>query len=52
MAGADFARTVTPDEPVELDGDGPHVVALDTGIKHQHHSAVPRAELPGHPAAV
>ena len=34
MAGADFARTVTPNEPVELDGDGPHVVALDTGIKH------------------
>ena len=34
MAGADFARTVTPDEPIELDGDGPHVVALDTGIKH------------------
>ena len=33
MAGADFARTVTPDEPVELEGDGPHVVALDTGIK-------------------
>ncbi len=33
MAGADFARTVTPDEPVEFDGDGPHVVALDTGIK-------------------
>jgi carbamoyl-phosphate synthase small subunit len=33
MAGADLARTVTPDEPVEFDGDGPHVVALDTGIK-------------------
>jgi carbamoyl-phosphate synthase small subunit len=33
MAGADLARTVTPREPVELDGDGPHVVALDTGIK-------------------
>jgi carbamoyl-phosphate synthase small subunit len=34
MAGADFARTVTPDETIELDGDGPHIVALDTGIKH------------------
>jgi carbamoyl-phosphate synthase small subunit len=33
MAGADLARTVTPGEPVELDGEGPHVVALDTGIK-------------------
>ena len=33
MAGADFARTVTPEAPVELGGDGPHVVALDTGIK-------------------
>ena len=33
MAGADLARTVTPDAPVEFDGDGPHVVALDTGIK-------------------
>ena len=34
MAGADLARTVTPDEAIELDGDGPHIVALDTGIKH------------------
>jgi carbamoyl-phosphate synthase small subunit len=34
MAGADFARTVTPNEPVELDGTGPHVVGIDTGIKH------------------
>ena len=34
MEGADFARTVTPGEPVRLEGDGPHVVALDTGIKH------------------
>ena len=33
MAGADFAREVTPLEPVELPGAGPHVVALDTGIK-------------------
>jgi carbamoyl-phosphate synthase small subunit len=33
MAGADFARTVTPQEPIELDGDGPHVVGIDTGIK-------------------
>lgn len=33
MAGADLARTVSPDEPVELDGDGPHVVGIDTGIK-------------------
>jgi carbamoyl-phosphate synthase small subunit len=35
MAGADFARTVTPPEPVRLGGDGggPHVVGIDTGIK-------------------
>ncbi len=34
MAGADFARTVSPGEAIELGGDGPHIVALDTGIKH------------------
>jgi carbamoyl-phosphate synthase small subunit len=33
MAGSDFASRVSPDSPVEFDGDGPHVVALDTGIK-------------------
>jgi carbamoyl-phosphate synthase small subunit len=33
MAGADFAATVTPGEAIEMDGDGPHIVALDTGIK-------------------
>ncbi|HEX5982689.1 MAG TPA: glutamine-hydrolyzing carbamoyl-phosphate synthase small subunit [Solirubrobacterales bacterium] len=33
MAGADFARTVTPPEPVRFEGDGPHVVGIDTGIK-------------------
>jgi carbamoyl-phosphate synthase small subunit len=34
MDGADFAQTVTPGAPVELgDGDGPHVVGIDTGIK-------------------
>jgi carbamoyl-phosphate synthase small subunit len=33
MEGADLARTVTPDGPVEFDGDGPHVVGIDTGIK-------------------
>jgi carbamoyl-phosphate synthase small subunit len=33
MSGADFARTVSPAEAIELDGDGPHIVALDTGIK-------------------
>ncbi len=33
MAGADFARTVSPSEAIEFDGDGPHIVALDTGIK-------------------
>jgi len=33
MAGSDLARTVSPSEPVELDGDGPHIVGIDTGIK-------------------
>jgi carbamoyl-phosphate synthase small subunit len=33
MAGADLACTVTPEAPVELAGDGPHVVGIDTGIK-------------------
>jgi carbamoyl-phosphate synthase small subunit len=34
MSGADLAKGVTPPEPVEMDGEGPHVVAVDTGIKH------------------
>jgi carbamoyl-phosphate synthase small subunit len=33
MAGADFAKAVSPGEPIEFGGDGPHIVALDTGIK-------------------
>ncbi len=33
MAGADLARTVTPPEPVHFEGDGQHVVGLDTGVK-------------------
>ena len=35
MAGSDFASKVSPTEPIELGdgGDGPHVVAIDTGIK-------------------
>ena len=33
MAGADLAVAVTPSEPIEIDGDGPHVVGIDTGIK-------------------
>jgi carbamoyl-phosphate synthase small subunit len=33
MAGADLARTVSPGEPVEIEGGGPHVVGVDTGIK-------------------
>jgi carbamoyl-phosphate synthase small subunit len=33
MSGADLARTVTPEDPVEIDGDGPHVVGIDTGMK-------------------
>jgi carbamoyl-phosphate synthase small subunit len=33
MTGADLARTVTPGEPVRFEGQGPHVVGIDTGIK-------------------
>jgi carbamoyl-phosphate synthase small subunit len=33
MAGRDLAREVTPSEPVVLPGDGPRLVAIDTGIK-------------------
>jgi carbamoyl-phosphate synthase small subunit len=35
MTGLDLAREVTPAEPILLgqDGDGPRVVAIDTGIK-------------------
>jgi carbamoyl-phosphate synthase small subunit len=34
MKGQDFAREVTPSEPIIFDdGDGPRVVAIDTGIK-------------------
>jgi carbamoyl-phosphate synthase small subunit len=33
MEGADLAREVTPPEPVEFEGRGPHVVGVDTGIK-------------------
>jgi carbamoyl-phosphate synthase small subunit len=33
MAGADFARQVTPSEPIRFEGEGPHVVGIDTGVK-------------------
>lgn len=33
MAGQNLTSGVTPVEPIEHPGDGPHVVALDTGIK-------------------
>ncbi len=33
MEGADLAREVTPQAPIELDGEGAHVVGVDTGIK-------------------
>ncbi len=33
MAGRDLACEVTPPEPVILPGDGPRIIALDTGIK-------------------
>jgi len=34
MEGADLAREISPPEPIEFEGGGPHVVAIDTGIKH------------------
>lgn len=33
MSGRNLAATVTPEAPIEHPGKGPHVVALDTGIK-------------------
>ncbi len=33
MAGSDYASQVSPSEAVEFPGEGPHVVAIDTGIK-------------------
>jgi carbamoyl-phosphate synthase small subunit len=33
MTGADLAREVSPAEPNILEGDGPRVIAIDTGIK-------------------
>ncbi len=34
MSGRDLAREVAPREPVVLEGEGPRVVGIDTGIKH------------------
>ena len=42
-------RTVTPPEPVRLEGDGPHVVGIDTGVKLEHRPPAARARLPGSP---
>ncbi len=52
MAGADLARTVTPGEPIEFDGErAPH-----RRPRHRdqafNNSSVPRAELPLDPTAV
>jgi carbamoyl-phosphate synthase small subunit len=33
MVGRDLAREVTPDAPQVLEGDGPRVIGIDTGIK-------------------
>jgi carbamoyl-phosphate synthase small subunit len=33
MSGSDLAREVSPREPLVLEGPGPRVIALDTGIK-------------------
>src|SRR3954468_9652832 len=33
MDAPDLARMVPPSEPVRFDGDGPHVVGIDTGVK-------------------
>jgi carbamoyl-phosphate synthase small subunit len=34
MTGCDLARDVTPSEPAIIEGAGPRVVGIDTGIKH------------------
>ena len=52
MAGADLARTVTPPEPVRFDGDGPHVVGIDTGIKLSIIRQLRERELPRDPASL
>ena len=44
--------TVTPAEPVELDGDGPHVVGIDTGIKLSIIRQFRERELPADAAAL
>ena len=46
MSGADFARRVTPGEPVELAGDGPARRRHRHRDQAQHHSATARAQLP------
>ncbi len=52
MEGADFASTVTPGEPIEFDGDGPHVVAPRHRDQALDHPPVPRARLPADAAAL
>jgi carbamoyl-phosphate synthase small subunit len=56
MTGQDLAREVTPTEPVALDTDnpGPHVVAIDTGIKDSivHNLRRRGARLELHPCTV
>ena len=44
--------TVTPPEPVRFEGDGPHVVGIDTGIKLEHRPPAARARLPADAAAL
>jgi carbamoyl-phosphate synthase small subunit len=34
MTGRDLAREVSPAEPLILEGSGPRVIGIDTGIKH------------------
>ena len=52
MDGADLARTVTPPEPVRFEGEGPHVVGIDTGVKMSIVGQLRAARLPGDPAAL
>ena len=52
MDGADLARTVTPAEPVRFEGDGPHVVGIDTGIKLNIVRQLRERGCRAHPAAL
>ena len=52
MDGADFAKEVTPGEPIEFEGDGPARGRHRHRDQAHHHQAAPRAGLPDDAAAL